>query len=128
MWVSGRAKAPILFHFSKNVRWWLGSSHDGEGVWGREMHQQVQHNESSTLHTLTPPDDLTRGLAKAVKVALNEKYEIFPKKIGALSGTACQSWWSLGHWKPLGTAAHTRCAAGGAGRAGRREERGERSY
>ncbi len=48
------------------------------------MHQQVQHNESSTLHTLTPPDDLSRGLVKAVKVALNEKYEIFPRKIGAL--------------------------------------------
>ncbi len=62
------------FIFSKNLRWWLGSSHDGEGVWGREMHQQVQHDESSTLHTLTPPaDELIRGLVKAVKVALNEK-------------------------------------------------------
>ncbi len=48
------------------------------------MHQQVQHSESSTLHTLTPPDELIKGLVKAVKVALNEKYEIFPRKIGAL--------------------------------------------
>ncbi len=72
------------FIFSKNIPRWLGSSHDGKGVWGREMHQQVQHSESSTLHTLTPPDELIKGLVKAVKVALNEKYEIFPKKIGAL--------------------------------------------
>ncbi len=78
------SKAPILFHFFENLCWWLGSSHDGEGVWGREMHQQVQHNENSTLHTLTPPDNLIRGLVKAIKVASNEKYEIFPRKIGAL--------------------------------------------
>ncbi len=48
------------------------------------MHQQVQHSESSTLHTLTPPDELIKGLVKAVKVALDEKYEVFPRKIGAL--------------------------------------------
>ncbi len=66
------------FIFLKNLRWWLGSSHDGEGVWGREMHQQVQHNENSTLHTLTPPDELIRGLVKAVKVAPNENMRFSP--------------------------------------------------
>ncbi len=62
------------FIFSKNIRKWLGSSYDGKGVWGREVHQQVQHSESSTLHTLTPPDELIMDLVTAVKVALNEKY------------------------------------------------------
>ncbi len=47
----------------------------------------MQHNESSTLHTLTPSGELIKGLVKAVKVALNEKYEFFPRKIGALSDT-----------------------------------------
>ncbi len=61
------------FIFSKNIPMWLGSSYVGEGGWGREMHQQVQHNESSTLHTLTPSGELIKGLVKAVKVALNEK-------------------------------------------------------
>ncbi len=51
------------------------------------MHQQVQHSESSTLHTLTPPDELIKGLVKAVKVAPNEKCENFPRKIGALQDT-----------------------------------------
>ncbi len=55
------------------------------------MHQQVQHSESSTLHTLTPPDELIKGLVKAVKVAPNEKCENFPRKIGALTYT----FWSL---------------------------------
>ncbi len=44
----------------------------------------MQHNESSTLHTLAPSGELIKGLVKAVKVALNEKYEFFPRKIGAL--------------------------------------------
>ncbi len=44
----------------------------------------MQHNESSTLHTLAPSGELIKGLVKAVKVALNEKYEFFLRKIGAL--------------------------------------------
>ncbi len=44
----------------------------------------MQHNESSTLHTLAPSGELFKGLVKAVKVALNEKCEFFHRKIGAL--------------------------------------------
>ncbi len=52
----------------------------------------MQHNESSTLHALTgtPSGELIKGLVKAVKVAPNEKYEFFPRKIGALC-PMCQS-------------------------------------
>ncbi len=48
----------------------------------------MQHNENSTLHTLAPSGELIKGLVKAVKVALNEKYEFFLRKIGALLGHA----------------------------------------
>ncbi len=44
----------------------------------------MQHIKSSTLHTLSPSGALIKGLVKGVKVALNEKYEFFPRKIGAL--------------------------------------------
>ncbi len=52
------------------------------------MHHKVQHNENSTLHTLTPLGESIKGLVKAVKVVLNEKYEFFPRKIGALYPSA----------------------------------------
>ncbi len=49
----------------------------------------MQHIKSSTLHTLSSSGALIKGLVKGVKVALNEKYEFFPRKIGALEG---QQW------------------------------------
>ncbi len=58
----------IFFRF---INRWLRSSNDGEGICGRETHQQVQHNASSTLHTLAPSDEVNEGLVKAVKGVLD---------------------------------------------------------
>ncbi len=61
----------------------------------------MQHNENSTLHTLTPSGELIKGLVKAVKVALNEKYGFFPRKIGALMSTLDECVHPSASWKPL---------------------------
>ncbi len=53
----------------------------------------MQHIKSSTLHTLSPSGALIKGLVKGVKVALNEKYECSPRKIGALPESHWHHWW-----------------------------------